>query len=149
MSRAFWLCTILIATVPIVAQDGPPPREARGRHQPYGVLRVADEDHDGIVSEAEWRDFLARLAEDETGAVDHHSFAALVDAHRQAERRARRGEEGGALPPDFPLDEDGDGRFEIEDLEAIFAVVDRDGDGRLQSRELGPPPPDRRRPPRQ
>jgi len=138
------LCFLLMLTGVCYGQDKrhPPKPET-----PFAFAAVADVDGDGAVSLEEWDRFLAGLAADETGAVDPGVFHDLVHAHVRANsRRAREGGVPAGLPPDFPLDLDRDGSFELEDLNAIFAELDLDGNGLISADELPMRP--ERRPPR-
>lgn len=139
----FHVCWIWLLCTVCMGQDRqqPPPKP----ETPFAFAVAADSNGDGAVSLEEWDTFLAGLAVDETGAIDPGVFHDLVHARERARDRRARGREGtGDLPPDFPLDLDGDGSFELEDLAAVFDKLDRDGDGLIGTDEL-PARPERRR----
>lgn len=118
----------------------PPPPPSGPERAALGLARAADADMSGDVSGDEWAAYLASLDEDGDGIVDGDDVEDSVPpcAGRRAPRHVGR-----------ELDHDGDGLLEIEDLQALFDLLDADGDGALSRDELGalPPPPPRHRGP--
>jgi Ca2+-binding EF-hand superfamily protein len=91
----------------------------------------ADADRDGALTRAEWSAFLAELDEDGDGTLElrHH-------------RHRGPAAEGDETQRVFPGDADGDGAFETDEAEALFARFDANGDGVVSEEELpsGPGP---------
>ena len=107
------------------------------------IARVADADHDGKVTQDEWKQFLDSLKVDEQGVLDAQQLGASLSMGGGGGSAPVRG--GGAaggrggLPPNMlqSLDRDGDGRLQREDIASIFGQLDADASGVIESGELG------------
>jgi len=115
----------------------PKMRTRRGAHRAFGgmlLLKVAESDGEPGISSEEWSAFLNGLDADAAGVLDVEALAVRIseacDIDANNERRP---------PFDRILDMDRDGSVEIEDLEAVFARLDRDGNGAISEEEMSPP----------
>ena len=97
------------------------------------LLKAADGDDVPGISGEEWSSFLDSLDADDAGVLNVETLAERIsEAH---------GTDGGERRPPFDriLDLDRDGSVEIEDLQAVYARLDKNGDGDITEDELTSP----------
>jgi len=142
--------------------DAGPKRGGRDARQqrdraPVKLAKAADADKNGEVTAAEWTAFLKTLKTDENGVVEPGSLRETLGAPggrrppREGGRRPPRPEaEEGERPkgppegergrrrggPGRDLDIDQDGKISLDDLNKLFAKMDKNGDKTLQADEL-------------
>ena len=101
------------------------------------LVRAADENEDGAVTKPEWRGFLESLNASEDGVIDSDGLARLRPSGRGGRGGGGgRGGRGGSGRMAGMLDKDEDGKVEVEDLEALFADMDKNDDGELRGDEV-------------
>ena len=88
-------------------------------------LLRADEDQDRSVTETEWKDYLSGLETDESGAL------VMGEGERRGGHRNHRG-----LGPRGLLDLNGNEMLDLEDLENLFAALDKNEDQVVDQDEL-------------
>ncbi len=114
------------------------PGMGRGAFGGMLLVRGADGDGDGAVTNEEWQGFLDALEPAEDGTINEESLRAAMPPPPGMAPMP----EGGRGPSGRPgrltrlLDRDGDSVLEVDDLEAAFAELDQDGDGALAGDEL-------------
>ena len=108
------------------------------------VVRNADNNEDGAVTEAEWQGFVAQLSKDEDGVISVEAIAKLMPQRRGAGRRGGGGggrgdRRGGGMNEMFirMLDRNDDGKLESTDLMVVFTELDSDQDKQLKGDEMG------------
>jgi Ca2+-binding EF-hand superfamily protein len=102
------------------------------------LAAAADADRSRDVTADEWAAFLATVDADGNGIVDLDALRAALPAPPVA---PPEGVDVSAILVRL-FDADRDGTVEIDDLNALFASLDRNGDGALNSDDLPPPPED-------
>ncbi len=114
--------------------ERPAPREvARRLGDLFGSFLNVDGEPG--LSAVDWQQLRERLAPDENGVVGDGGVAAVLGL----DGKTRMARMGGSLKP--LLDHDGDGELHVDDLDAVFAALDRDGDGLIeQGDEIDMPP---------
>ncbi len=116
------LIAALIVMLPLTltAQDEGRRRGHRGfdrtRVAGLAVARLADANRDGAVTGEEWKSFLGSV-EGKDGDVDVKKLVRSAARHE--------------------LDLNGNGTFDVEDLDSAFKALDKDKDGTLGEKELG------------
>lgn len=119
---------------------GPPPAEQRPadpRRAAMLLAIAADADRSRDVTADEWAAFLATLGADDAGAVSLDALAAAILPPLPAGVTADTTRRDEMLVRGF--DQDGDGVVSLDDLNALFAILDADSDGALSADELAPP----------
>ena len=119
---------------------GPPPAEQRPADPRRAAMLLAlatDADRSRAVTADEGTAVLATLGADDAGAVSLDALAAAIlpplpagvtpDTTRRDEMLVRG------------FDRDGDGVVTLDDLNALYSLLDADGDGALSTDELAPP----------
>ena len=110
------------------------------------IIRRADADKNNEVSEEEFAALVKKLNADDKGVISvKNAYEGLLmpakaegDAAPATEGRARAGGGGLLSMIDRTLDADGDGKVPVEDLNKLFAGLDKNGDKILQKDELQP-----------
>ncbi|MXP66004.1 hypothetical protein E0493_21905 [Roseomonas sp. M0104] len=135
---------LAVTALPALAQPGPQ------RGGPGPLMRQADADHDGRITETEGLNFLsARFAEADankdggvTRAELDHALRARWEANRPADAPARpmHNLQQRADAMFRAADANRDGRLTMEEVQplamALFRAADRDGNGVLETAEL-------------
>ncbi|HWL82253.1 MAG TPA: hypothetical protein VNR89_14990 [Roseomonas sp.] len=135
---------LAVTALPALAQPGP------HRAGPGPLMRQADADHDGRVTEAEALNFLsARFAEadaDKDGGVTREELGTFLRARWEANRpanaptRSMKGLQQRADAMFRAADANRDDRLTMEEVQplamALFRAADRNNDGALEVAEL-------------
>jgi len=101
----------------------------------FFIGRMADANHDGKVTQAEWQAFIAKVDTNGDGFVTVDEIKALHAAHDHGDVQ-RHADMGNALPPFLAhWDTDGDGRLSTAELMALFKAADKNGDGVLDQND--------------
>lgn len=88
MKKLFLLSAAILAvqTLPVLAQDGPPPHEG-GKHHGKGMERMfekQDTDKDGVITEAEFNAFTKKRFDDMDANKDGKVTKEEAKAHHDA-----------------------------------------------------------------
>ena len=128
------LGTVLLLA-PIAQADDESPRGPRREHRMGGphmmlvhMAQSADADQDGKVSRDEMNAAVAAVDTDGDGFLSHEE----LQAHRQAVREAKEAKAGErGKRQRRGVDQNGDERLSVEEVQSLFERLDRDGDGFL------------------
>ncbi|CAM2069764.1 EF-hand domain-containing protein [Sulfidibacter corallicola] len=137
------ISTIAFAQRKGYADYGSKERREGRRHNPgFHLIRIADSDRDGQVTQDEWSTLVAGL-QNEAGTLTNESIVEFLEAHRSRQGESGDGQRDSGRRPSPPADAfdfDHNGVLEVADLTHVFGEVDRNGDGVIDRDEMPRPP---------